>query len=59
MCKMAWIISHFTQDTVMHMRIAMPFGFRVRWRVKLSLRESDHLIELRSGSQGHRVPADR
>ncbi len=32
---------------------AVPFGFRVRWRVKLNLREAYHLIELRSARQGH------
>jgi thymidylate synthase ThyX len=32
---------------------AAPFGFRVRWRVKLNLREAYHLIELRSARQGH------
>jgi thymidylate synthase ThyX len=32
---------------------AVPFAFRVRWRVKLNLREAYHLIELRSGQQGH------
>lgn len=32
---------------------AVPFAFRVRWRVKLNLREAYHLIELRSARQGH------
>jgi thymidylate synthase ThyX len=32
---------------------AVPFAFRVRWRVKLNLREAYHLIELRSQRQGH------
>ncbi|NTV65187.1 MAG: thymidylate synthase [Oscillochloris sp.] len=32
---------------------AVPFGFRVRWRIKLNLREAYHLIELRSARQGH------
>jgi thymidylate synthase ThyX len=32
---------------------AVPFAFRVRWRVKLNLREVYHLVELRSGRQGH------
>ncbi|WP_129672280.1 FAD-dependent thymidylate synthase [Candidatus Chloroploca sp. Khr17] len=32
---------------------AVPFGFRVRWRIKLNLREAYHLIELRSTRQGH------
>jgi thymidylate synthase ThyX len=31
----------------------VPFAFRVRWRIKLNLREAYHLIELRSSRQGH------
>jgi thymidylate synthase ThyX len=32
---------------------AVPFAFRIRWRVKLNLREAYHLLELRSSRQGH------
>jgi thymidylate synthase ThyX len=32
---------------------AVPLAFRVRWRVKLNLREVYHLAELRSAPQGH------
>jgi thymidylate synthase ThyX len=32
---------------------AVPFAFRIRWRIKLNLREAYHLIELRSSRQGH------
>lgn len=32
---------------------AVPFAFRVRWQMKLNLREAYHLIELRSARQGH------
>jgi thymidylate synthase ThyX len=32
---------------------AVPLAFRVRWRIKLNLREAYHLIELRSARQGH------
>jgi thymidylate synthase ThyX len=31
----------------------VPFGFRVRYNVRLNLRETYHLIELRSAPQGH------
>jgi thymidylate synthase ThyX len=31
----------------------VPFAYRVRWRIKLNLREAFHLIELRSAPQGH------
>ncbi len=32
---------------------AVPFAFRIRWRIKLNLREAYHLVELRSARQGH------
>ncbi len=32
---------------------AVPFAFRVRWRITLNLREAYHLLELRSSQQGH------
>lgn len=31
----------------------VPFGFRVRYNLRLNLREAYHLIELRSAPQGH------
>ena len=31
----------------------VPFGFRVRYNIRLNLREAYHLIELRSAPQGH------
>ena len=31
----------------------VPFAYRIRWRMKLNLREAYHLIELRSSRQGH------
>ncbi|MEE3715700.1 FAD-dependent thymidylate synthase [Tumidithrix elongata RA019] len=31
----------------------VPLAFRVRWRIRLNLREAYHLIELRSARQGH------
>lgn len=31
----------------------VPFAYRVRWRMKLNLREVYHFVELRSGRQGH------
>jgi thymidylate synthase ThyX len=32
---------------------AVPFAFRIRWRMTLNLREAYHLTELRSAQQGH------
>lgn len=31
----------------------VPFAYRVRWRIKLNLRELYHFVELRSARQGH------
>ncbi len=31
----------------------IPFAYRVRWRIKLNLREVYHFVELRSSRQGH------
>lgn len=31
----------------------VPFGYRIRWRIKMNLREVYHFAELRSGRQGH------
>ncbi len=31
----------------------VPFAYRIRWRIKLNLREAYHLVELRSSRQGH------
>ena len=31
----------------------VPFAYRVRWRIKLNLREVYHFVELRSSRQGH------
>ncbi|MBV8885814.1 MAG: FAD-dependent thymidylate synthase [Chroococcidiopsidaceae cyanobacterium CP_BM_RX_35] len=31
----------------------VPFAYRIRWQMKLNLREAYHLIELRSQRQGH------
>jgi thymidylate synthase ThyX len=33
---------------------AVPMGYRVRYTMQMNLREAFHLIELRSGEQGHR-----
>lgn len=51
------------QAAALHARLArelpeeaqyvVPFGFRVRYNLRLNLREAYHLIELRSAPQGH------
>jgi thymidylate synthase ThyX len=43
-------IEHDLPDAAQYV---VPFAFRVRWRIKLNVREAYHLIELRSGRQGH------
>lgn len=41
------------QDLPIAAQYLVPFAYRVRWRIKLNLREAYHFIELRSGRQGH------
>jgi thymidylate synthase ThyX len=31
----------------------VPFGYKVRWRIKMNLRQAFHMIELRSTAQAH------
>lgn len=31
----------------------VPFAYKIRWKIKLNLREAYHLLELRSARQGH------
>ncbi|MEM3364206.1 MAG: FAD-dependent thymidylate synthase [Candidatus Micrarchaeia archaeon] len=37
-----------------HAQYVVPFAYKVRWYIRMNLREAFHLIELRSGRQGHR-----
>ncbi|BAZ69735.1 thymidylate synthase ThyX [Fischerella sp. NIES-4106] len=42
-----------SQDLPDAAQYVVPFAYRVRWRIKLNLREVYHLVELRSSRQGH------
>jgi thymidylate synthase ThyX len=42
-----------SQDFPESAQYCIPFAYLVRWRMKFNLREAIHLIELRSGRQGH------
>jgi thymidylate synthase ThyX len=42
-----------SQDLPEAAQYGVPFAYRVRWRMKLNLREAYHFIELRSSRQGH------
>ncbi len=44
------LISSYLPDAAQYV---VPFAYRVRWRIKLNLREVYHLVELRSSRQGH------
>lgn len=46
-------VERIAQDDPAAAQYAVPFAFRVRWRMTLNLREAYHLIELRSARQGH------
>ncbi len=41
-------------DLPLESQYAVAFGYRIRWVVKMHLREAYHLCELRSGRAGHR-----
>ncbi|NJN75603.1 MAG: thymidylate synthase [Synechococcaceae cyanobacterium RL_1_2] len=41
------------QDLPWAAQYVVPFAYRIRWRMKLNLRELYHFAELRSGRQGH------
>jgi thymidylate synthase ThyX len=41
------------QDLPFSAQYVVPFAYKIRWRIKLNLREIYHLVELRSARQGH------
>jgi thymidylate synthase ThyX len=51
--RAAAIVEALAADLPELAQYAVPLAFRVRWRVKLNLREVYHLCELRSAPQGH------
>ncbi|WP_322513263.1 FAD-dependent thymidylate synthase [Chloroflexus sp.] len=53
LAQAAELVTDLQADFPHEAQYAVPFAFRIRWRVKLNLREAYHLIELRSARQGH------
>lgn len=49
----AWTFVNIERELPTDAQYIVPFGFNVRWKLKLNLREAYHLIELRSSKQGH------
>lgn len=47
------VVAAIAADLPEEAQYAVPFAYRVRWRVTLNLREAYHLCELRSAPQGH------
>jgi thymidylate synthase ThyX len=47
------VVASIAADLPEEAQYAVPFAYRVRWRVTLNLREAYHLCELRSAPQGH------
>ncbi len=41
------------QDFPQAAQYLVPFAYKIRWKIKLNLREAYHLLELRSARQGH------
>ncbi|MBD1911496.1 MULTISPECIES: FAD-dependent thymidylate synthase [unclassified Leptolyngbya] len=51
--KAAETTEWIAQDLPIASQYVVPFAYRVRWRMKLNLREVYHFVELRSARQGH------
>jgi hypothetical protein len=51
--RAATTVETIAADLPEQAQYAVPLAFRVRWRIKLNLREVYHLTELRSAPQGH------
>jgi thymidylate synthase ThyX len=53
LARSATAFNTIAQDLPSAAQYLVPFAYRVRWRMKLNLREAYHFIELRSARQGH------
>ncbi|HUB92700.1 MAG TPA: FAD-dependent thymidylate synthase [Candidatus Saccharimonadales bacterium] len=53
MMKAAEAFEQISKDFPSEAQYIVPRGFRMRWYMKLNLREVHHLTELRSSKQGH------
>jgi thymidylate synthase ThyX len=51
--KAAQTYEIIAQDLPEAAQYVVPFAYKIRWRIKLNLREVYHLVELRSARQGH------
>jgi thymidylate synthase ThyX len=51
--RAAAAVETIAADLPVQAQYAVPLAFRMRWRIKLNLREVYHLAELRSAPQGH------
>ncbi|MCX7838743.1 MAG: FAD-dependent thymidylate synthase [Anaerolineae bacterium] len=51
--RAAALYEHIARTMPFEAQYVVPFGFRVRYNLRLNLREAYHLIELRSAPQGH------
>ncbi|MEW6297422.1 MAG: FAD-dependent thymidylate synthase [Thermodesulfobacteriota bacterium] len=50
---MAWLYEQIARDLPREAQYVVPFAYRVRWYMKLNLREAVHIGELRTMPQGH------
>lgn len=53
MKKASGLFERIAQNSPLQAQYVVPFGYRLRWSLNINLREMYHLIELRSGVQGH------
>jgi thymidylate synthase ThyX len=51
--KAAEATERIAQDLPEAAQYLVPFAFRIRWRMRMNLRELYHFVELRSARQGH------
>ena len=51
--KAAELFERIDRDLPLEARYVVPFAFRIRWYMKLNLREAVHIGELRTMPQGH------
>lgn len=53
MQKASDLYDKVSKKMLLQAQYVVPFGYKLRWAVSINLRELFHLVELRSGIQGH------
>jgi len=53
MKKAAVLYEKISKQMPFEAQYCVPLGYKIRWRMKMNLREAYHFCEIRSGMQGH------